>query len=474
MIAMLEFGAICLSLLATISVQSLQTPTSQKSSQQTLVTRLSVKGFARSEGDGHGTGGRRSVGHFYGFGVSQAALAKPIGGTEVSKFQLTVLRSSHRHHAKLWTGAFGMDGQSSKKPQGVTRLADISRSEFAGDIEIGTARDTDGTEKPQTTLRVIYDTGSSDLWIMSDLCKQWPLRRHYNHHRSETFQALANATEEELGTGYGDGEIWGVAGADVVRVGGLVARSQPLGLIKNASGLLFDLPIEGIVGLGLPKARRPTLSLFDTLMQQRAVLKNQFSFFFNRDRVHGGALFWGGIDARLYDGELHWFPVVDDEDWALEILELQVGNVTLFKVENAPGPRDKTPMVVIDSGSTYLTFPGDLYPAVTSTVKSSPCGSIDILPPLVYVLKDLKGAHHHLKVLPHQYMVKETEHIDEVCFPGVMRYDAGLTRPVLLLGEIFMRHYVTTFSRGDSASGAIIGIAPSKEYVQLDDLSATV
>ena len=73
------------------------------------------------------------------------------------------------------------------KADGILELKDLAGSEYVGALGVGTSRE--GTAAAE--LSVVYDTGSADLWIASDLCTQGPcvaLGRHrFNRSTSRTF-----------------------------------------------------------------------------------------------------------------------------------------------------------------------------------------------------------------------------------------------------------------------------------------------
>ena len=59
---------------------------------------------------------------------------------------------------------------------------------------------------------------------------------------------------------------------------------------------------------------------------------------------------------------------------------------------------------------------------------------------------------------------------ENVCRPAFMPLDVNNKYgPALILGEVFMRHFFTVFSRGDgNPENARIGVAPAKLTYQLE------
>ena len=105
-----------------------------------------------------------------------------------------------------FASSFGKRGADvNKPPLGVMRLQDLFGTEYVGQLAVGTR-----SGSPQANLRVIYDTGSTDLWLLSDLCKKYPCtaKGHhvFNHSDSESFYS---PHDTPLSTSYGSGELHG-------------------------------------------------------------------------------------------------------------------------------------------------------------------------------------------------------------------------------------------------------------------------
>jgi len=115
-------------------------------------------------------------------------------------------------------------------------INDYQNAEFYGKISVGT---------PAKDFEVIFDTGSSNLWIPNTLVGTHTI---YDHTKSSTYQA--NGTTFAIQ--YGSGPVSGHMSKDVVHVGGsaitaLFAEIDTLTGLGNAYKLgKFD----GILGLG--------------------------------------------------------------------------------------------------------------------------------------------------------------------------------------------------------------------------------
>jgi len=352
---------------------------------------------------------------------------------------------------------------------------DMQGVEYVGSVGIGTDTGND-TSRPQAELRVIYDTGSADLWIGSDLCEHAPCteadRHRYNHSLSSTFQPPPAPVD--LVTVYGSGRLTGRLGIDSVRVGPLVAKYQTLGLIKEEEGSFEDLPFDGIVGLGfqaLLSHHNGSKPLVQTLIDQEQMAVPQFAFYLHRDPAEGGALLWGDSGKDFHRGNITWVPVADKYYWALELLSVRVGNFTLEVhnrtngshqlSQNASATRGKftkprAPFqmrLLVDSGTTFNTVLPDIYTAVMKVAHARPCSDVNELPSIVYTVLDQDGEKKELEVTAEQYMVRSPWSAylkTDICFPGVVQaWNGPRDSPLLILGEVFMRHHFTIFHWGD-------------------------
>ncbi|OLQ03236.1 Pregnancy-associated glycoprotein 2 [Symbiodinium microadriaticum] len=119
---------------------------------------------------------------------------------------------------------------------GILRLEDLSSAEYVGVLGVGNARNCTNNASftgevctsPAAELRVVFDTGSADLWVASDLCTlgpcAFPKRHRFNRSHSRTFHQAARP--ERFETEYGSGRLSGVLGFDDIFVGPFRVKSQ--------------------------------------------------------------------------------------------------------------------------------------------------------------------------------------------------------------------------------------------------------
>jgi hypothetical protein len=340
-----------------------------------------------------------------------------------------------------------------------TALEDM-KTEYIGTIGVGT--NSDGG--PQFEARVVFDTGSTNLWVASTLCKEFPC----NTDRALEFYDPEKSTSAETYLGesgdidimFGTGELRGPLHVDTYRVGPMTVVRQPFAMIREMNGDVFSsFPFEGILGLGFKSLSFGGINpFFERVIEQRLLTNNEFAFFFNVDSDQPSALLWGGIDKDLYHGPIRMFPVVQAHYWALELLDFKLGNTSMREVGMSGEPVKR---LIVDSGTTYFTAPEGLHEEIMGHIPEASCDTVDSYPPLTYVLRGADGQTYELVVSQETYMIGG---YSDSCRPAFMALDVNEEYgPAMILGEVFMRHFFTVFHRGSGApSDAKIGFAPAK------------
>jgi len=236
---------------------------------------------------------------------------------------------------------------------------------------------------------------------------------------------------------------------------------------------------DGILGLGFPALTSDDQSspVVDNLMKQGALPTGQFAFYLHPDASQGGAVLWGGVDERLYEGTLQWFYVEDPGYWNLNLAGIKVGD------RKWAYPKAARRKLLVDSGTTFFVLPGPVFDMLYRKVGfDGPCDKIDKFPNLVYSLTDIDGSDVQITVKPEEYMVRSgTEYGTPWCTIGVQRSDEVMSfkDDLAILGEVFMRRWFTVFKRegwGPGRNGAAssfwdarIGLARTRVGPDVDE-----
>ncbi|NWZ53244.1 PEPC protein, partial [Haliaeetus albicilla] len=147
------------------------------------------------------------------------------------------------------------------------------QSFYFGEISIGT---------PPQNFLVIFDTGSSNLWVPSTYCQAPACVNHnrFNSSQSSTFSDIG--VTYTLRYGFGDVSV--VLGYDTVTIQNIIVRNQEFGLtLDEPSSPFYYLDFDGILGMAYPAiAISGYNTLIQNMMQQSQLTESIFSFYFSR------------------------------------------------------------------------------------------------------------------------------------------------------------------------------------------------
>ncbi|KAK9833322.1 hypothetical protein WJX81_006416 [Elliptochloris bilobata] len=223
-------------------------------------------------------------------------------------------------------------------------LLDFLDAQYYGEIGLGT---------PPQFFSVVFDTGSSNLWVPSSECSflqlACDLHRKFYATKSGTYQG--NGTDFAIQ--YGSGSLAGFFSMDTLSLGSLRIEGQTFAEATKEPGLAFiAAKFDGIMGLAFPEiavggARPP----FHNAVDQGLVPAPVFSFWLNRNAPDalGGELVLGGVDEKHFTGEHTWAPVTRRAYWQFDLDSI--------KVPGAPATCAGGCQAIADSGTSLLVGP---------------------------------------------------------------------------------------------------------------------
>ncbi|XP_062053824.1 pepsin II-1 [Lepus europaeus] len=310
-------------------------------------------------------------------------------------------------------------------------------AEYFGTISIGT---------PPQEFTVIFDTGSSNLWVPSTYCSSLAcfLHKRFNPDDSSTFQA----TSETLSITYGTGSMTGILGYDTVKVGNIEDTNQIFGLSKTEPGITFLVaPFDGILGLGYPSiSASDATPVFDNMWNQGLVSQDLFSVYLSSNGEKGSMVMFGGIDSSYYTGSLNWVPVSHEGYWQITMDSVTINGETIACADSC--------QAIVDTGTSLLAGPTSAISKIQSYIGASKnllgeniisCSAIDSLPDIVFTINNVQYP------LPASaYILKE----DDDCLSGFdgMNLDTSYGE-LWILGDVFIRQYFTVFDRANNQVG---------------------
>lgn len=343
--------------------------------------------------------------------------------------------NKHRHLSGPWHEVTGADGVP-------VVINDFSNAQYFGEIIVGT---------PGQAFNVIFDTGSSNLWIPSlscgTACGSHP---KYDSTKSSTY--VKNGTEFIIH--YGSGPVSGFLSEDSVNVGGLIVKGQEFAEINVVKGLGLAYMLghfDGILGMAFSAISVDDIApVYFSMENQGLVQSPMFAFFLSATSGSEGELVLGGYDENHFTGNITWVPVTSETYWEVALDDMQLGGKSVTTATKA----------ILDTGTSILAGPSSEVAAMAAAVGATPfplrpseytinCTLIPTLPDLSINIGGaafvLTGADYVLNV-------------GGMCLFGMTGIDIPAPRgPLYILGDVFIRKYYTIFD-----TTGRLGFAPVK------------
>ncbi|TYJ23900.1 hypothetical protein E1A91_A08G224000v1 [Gossypium mustelinum] len=247
--------------------------------------------------------------------------------------------------ARIAMNGWGMLHNYGSSDGEVIPLKNYMDAQYYGVIAIGS---------PPQNFTVLFDTGSSNLWVPSSKCYfsiACYFHSKYKSSRSSTYTKIGKPCE----INYGSGSISGFFSQDNVQVGGVIVRDQVfVEATREGSFPTFVLAkFDGILGLGFQEISVGNATpVWYNMLNQDVVREDVFSFWLNRDPSanEGGELVFGGVDPKHYKGKHTYVPVTRKGYWQFDMGEFLIGN-------NSTGVCEGGCAAILDSGTSLLAGP---------------------------------------------------------------------------------------------------------------------
>ncbi|XP_043356287.1 gastricsin-like isoform X4 [Dermochelys coriacea] len=317
---------------------------------------------------------------------------------------------------------------------------------YYGEISIGT---------PPQNFLVLFDTGSSNLWVPSTYCQSQACTTHtlFNPSASSTY----SSDGQTFSLQYGSGSLTGVFGYDTVTIQDISITKQEFGLSETEPGTSFVYAqFDGILGLGFPAiAAGGATTVMQGLMQENLIDSPLFSFYLSGQEgiQDGGELLFGGVDSNLYSGQIVWTAVTQDAYWQIGIEGFSVdGQSTGWCRSGCQG--------IVDTGTSLLTAPQEIFVQLMEDIGAQEngygeyvvsCSSIDSMPTISFTIS---GTSFPLS--PSAYVLQSNS---RECVVGISPtyLPSQNGQPRWILGDVFLRSYYSVYDVGNSK----VGFAPA-------------
>jgi hypothetical protein len=314
-------------------------------------------------------------------------------------------------------------------------IKDYSNAQYYGSVSIGS---------PPQTFSVIFDTGSSNLWVPKVGCKHcgeiwiWPGNKNkYDNKKSTTYEEDG----KDFNIQYGSGSVLGSFSKDVVTLAkDIEVDNIRFAEISDAGGLGVAYTMgkfDGILGLGFTSIsidHAPTV--FETAIAQGAVASPEFAFFLGDNEE--SELSFGGYDESKFTGDLHTIKLDAATYWQIKLDGIDVGDGIFTSGETT---------AIVDSGTSLMTGPSADVKKLAEAFGATPnllgeytvdCAKLDSMPDIIF------------KIDGQDYTIPAKDAIIQAqgtCLFAFMGLDIPQENgPKWILGDVFMRKYYTVFN----------------------------
>ncbi|XP_068026180.1 pepsin A-like [Melanerpes formicivorus] len=321
-------------------------------------------------------------------------------------------------------GAQDADSKGDREP-----MRNYMDNEYFGNISLGT---------PEQDFTVIFDTGSSNLWVPSIYCNSSACSNHqrFNPAASSTFEG----TNRTLSITYGTGSMTGVLGYDTLTVYEITITRQIFGLSVTEPGDIFTYsPFDGILGLAYPSiSASQATPVFDNMMAQNLVAENLFSVYLSRNGDGGSFILFGAIDSKYTSKGITWIPLSAQTYWQVSMESVTVSFLPIACLGGC--------QAILDTGTSRIVVPKESLPSIqfflgaTLTGQVS-CNAVRFLPDVVFHIHG-----DHFPVSAQNYVIKQS---DGSCILGFEGMDSDLW----ILGDVFLRRYYSIYDRANNRVG---------------------
>ncbi|CAI5723425.1 unnamed protein product [Peronospora destructor] len=317
-------------------------------------------------------------------------------------------------HPGVWNPSADFVSQVAVQGAADVIIRDFQNAQYYGSISIGS---------PPQPFSVIFDTGSSNLWVPN---KKFGFHKVYDHDKSSTYKP--NGTDFSIM--YGSGPVSGFLSQDSLLLGKFTVTDQIFAEVNVTKGLgpaYYLGKFDGIFGLAFDSISVDHLKTPFHRMIQMGLLDEPVFAFYLGDRKDGELTF-GGVDKSHYKGELEYVDVISATYWSVKLDAVESKGEKLTNVDRA----------IVDSGTSLIAGPKDQVAKLAALTIS-------------FVLN---GRSYTLT--KDEYTIKA----GPMCLFAFMGIDIPAPAgPLWILGDVFMRKHYTVFDWGTDSRKPRVGFA---------------
>jgi hypothetical protein len=325
-------------------------------------------------------------------------------------------------------------------------IKDYANAQYFGVVKIG---------NPPQEFQVIFDTGSSNLWVPKVGCTRcgnpfFGKKSKYDEDASSSYKE--DGSDFEIM--YGSGSVKGYFSLDdVLLADDIVINEQKFAEVTDAGGLGIAYSLgkfDGILGMGFTSISVGNVpTVFENAIKQNKVDQPIFAFYLGDNEP--GELTFGGYDASKFEGELKYVKLDEATYWQISLDAISSGDYHKEAGEKITA--------IVDSGTSLITGPKKEVAKLAAAVGAKAnimgeytidCSKVDDIPEIVFTIGGTDYA------IPGPKTVIQAQ---GTCLFAFMGMDFPPPGPQWILGDVFMREYYTVFNYLDKT----IGFAKAKK-----------
>jgi len=365
-------------------------------------------------------------------------------------FSINVSKNSHKDFDKVRIFQMTAQLNSLRNKFGLSSFASVDlvnsmTTSYTGEIQVGA---------PGQSFNVVFDTGSSNLWIPSKECTSATCqsKHQYDHGSSST----AKTSADQFAIRYGTGSVAGHFTTDTVEMGGVTAKDVKFGeATQMADFFRNQSQMDGILGLAFQRISQGGVKpVFEQFFDQGLISQNQFGFYLtDLPNATGSKLFFGAPDSTYYKGDLTWIPLAREDYWTLK-----ADGVTS---NGKDSPNVGMFTAIMDSGTSLIVAAPEIFNGwgIPTDLAPGTCPQDYSKYPTIGIT--LSGKTYELT--PEQYWIK----LGGQCVLGVQAGQIGSIQ--MIIGDTFMKHYYTHFDYTNDKL-AIAPAVPHDGLIHAEDM----
>lgn len=320
-----------------------------------------------------------------------------------------------------------------KGKAGEIELHDYYNNQYIGEIFIGT---------PPQKFTVVFDTGSSDIWIPDHECDSCASHEKFDEKKSTSFKDV----NDDFMIQYGSGPVQGKTAEETLTLtDDYVLKDIKMGLVTHESSAIAGFLMDGICGLGFKGIASVTNPPLVDLLGNG--MGKKFAMFLNSDPKDGGhpshiSFGWDDLSIVSKDAKFHYSPLkTHDTYWGIYMTGFQIVDDSTKEIVFPDVCDHGSCQTIVDSGTSGLAVPDSIYGDILEAIQGDldcydgECFETDFSKYPTLLLKLDPGTS--FTMLPSDYLLC----VEDECVLRIQSSGAEMW----ILGDAFISAYYTVF-----------------------------